>query len=202
MNIKEKYYVRTETIETAPNCWNTLRVTILQNGKEIGSYNRNYSTLYNTFVPFIHHKKEYALYSPDYTSTRIMTLPDCKDLCGEDHSTWGFCPVDYYVPYRPEDGIHGDFGFIAGCVWGDDWSWKLQFLDLRNLTKGEFKREEKFGYLPLPDNIPLEKCVDMETYYDGMLEGEKVDDCEKVVTVAVQKVFDFDENFNATLRGE
>jgi hypothetical protein len=47
----------------------------------------------------------------------------------------------------------GDFGFVWGCVWGDDSSWKVQHLDLSRVQHAEIKREEKFGYLPLSTNV-------------------------------------------------
>lgn len=43
----------------------------------------------------------------------------------------------------------GDFGFVWGCIWGDDSSWKVQFLDLSEVERGRIRREERFGYLKL-----------------------------------------------------
>lgn len=43
----------------------------------------------------------------------------------------------------------GDFGFVWGCVWGDDESWKVQYLDLSGIQHGMLLREERFGYLKL-----------------------------------------------------
>ena len=52
------------------------------------------------------------------------------------------------------------FGFVAGCVWGDDSSWKLQYLDLSRAAEGIVRREERFGYLELPAGRPLAELVD------------------------------------------
>jgi hypothetical protein len=43
----------------------------------------------------------------------------------------------------------GDFGFVWGCIWGDDSSWKVQYLDLSEIRNGVIRREERFGYLKL-----------------------------------------------------
>lgn len=134
------------------NTWGSCTVGVFQDGKQIGSYERNYSLL-KTFEPFRQDNKWYALYSPNYTATRVMELPSCKDLGGEEPASHGFCPVEYWVPTHDydEDEISkaGYFGLIAGFVWGDDSSWKLQWLDLSEASKGIVRREERFGYVPL-----------------------------------------------------
>ena len=198
-DISDRYYVREESKPSRPGCWDILDVIIFKTidegtGQQIGQYERNYPSLYNTFAPFMQHGKEYALYSSDYTSTRIMTLPDCKDLCGEERNEWGFCPTDYYVPYEPELGIHGEFGFVAGCVWGDDSSWKIQFLDLRRIQFGEIKRDDRFGYLELPDDIPLKDCVDTENYF-VKLDGKHTD---RTLSIASRTWFRQDDDLNTT----
>lgn len=87
-----------DTIQNQPGSWQSLRVGVFADGKHIGEYIRNYSAFYRTFFPFAQNGKDYALYSPDYTGTRIMELPSCKDIGGEERSGSGFCPVDYFVP--------------------------------------------------------------------------------------------------------
>lgn len=68
------------------------------NEEQVGEYVRNYPGLMDTFCYFRKGDKEFALYSPDYTATRIMELPTCKDIGGEEPDGGGFCPVDFYVP--------------------------------------------------------------------------------------------------------
>jgi hypothetical protein len=53
-----------------------------------------------------------------------------------------------------------NFGFLSGCVWGDDSSWKLRFIDLSEIPDKKLKIEDKFGYWELP-NMPLRKCINM-----------------------------------------
>lgn len=201
-------------------------------GRKIGEYVRNYSSYGTaTFYPFEQDGKHYALYSSRYTATRVMTLPDCKDLCGETPDAFGFCPTGYYVPHftyewqgpvdpndldptdnpnwagpdviaagfvqeimvdgkksyaRPmdkqytgartkeefkvalddffrrshewddrhpyrTDTFNSEFGFVCGCIWGDDTSWKIQFLDLSRIRDGVLVRDARFGYLEMPN---------------------------------------------------
>ncbi len=50
-------------------------------------------------------------------------------------------------------------GFVSGCVWGDDSSWKTQYLDLSRVEDGFIRREERFGYIELPRSIPLRNAI-------------------------------------------
>lgn len=55
-----------------------------------------------------------------------------------------------------------DFGFVSGCFWGDDSSWKIQFLDLSEAHKGIIKRDDRFGRIHLPREMKLRDAIDME----------------------------------------
>lgn len=210
---KAPYYAKVIAVEeTKPGCWEYLRVGIFdRQDNQLGEYKYNYHNISRTFHPFELRGKWYALYSRDYTATRVMTLPDCKDIGGEEPESWGFCPVDYYVPtleyiesvhkegcprgsetpdytkactcptpmehiWRFPDRIHG---FVAGCVWGDDSSWKIQYLDLSRVEEGIIKREERFGYIELAYRSNLEDAVYLDS--DG-------DSC--TLSIAVQTHFD------------
>ena len=117
-----------EKIDNGKGYWNYLKVGVFQDDIKIGVYIRNYSSLYNTFAPFQQDGKDYAIYSPSYTCTRVMELPSCKAVGGEEPKPNGFCPVELYVPWEKNDGM---YGFVSGCVWGDDsGGWKLEYLDL------------------------------------------------------------------------
>ena len=62
-------------------------------------------------------------------------------------------------------------GFVMGCVWGDDCSWKLERLDLTEAHNGILKREASFGYLELPA-LPLKECLRIsgsENYFNVAL---------------------------------
>ena len=97
-----------------------------------------------------------------------------RRLAAEEPASNGFCPVGFYVPdwwdlhdgtklpgsmyWRPADGQWpaGDFGFVWGCVWGDDSSWKVQYLDLSSVADGVIRRDDRFGYLKLATDTKLE----------------------------------------------
>lgn len=161
----ERFTIKTEKIPQGKNdkgiaYWDHLKVSIFDNGEFIGSYVRNYSSMGKTFFPFEQNGKWYALYSKDYTATRVMKLPECTDICGEEQNAFGFCPYEFYVPKESE----GNFGFVTGCIWGDDSSWKLEFLDLSQIKDGILKREAKFGYLETLDFFDLKDCLDIYSY--------------------------------------
>ena len=154
------YWVKLESVETKPGCWNYTLVHIFEGDKEIGSYKRNYHNFYHTFMPFEQKGKFYALYSETYGETSVMELPSCKKIA---QTKRGFCPVSYSVPCGSEKyGWNGDFAFVAGCFWGDDsGGWKLEFIDLRNIADGGIKQWPKFGYWELPENFDLSELGEL-----------------------------------------
>ncbi|MCP3852502.1 MAG: hypothetical protein GY694_20070 [Gammaproteobacteria bacterium] len=167
------FITKLEEIKNGQNAWNYLLVRIFEVRDnietEIGQYQRNYSGFYHSFFPFKKNGEWFALYSPDYTATRVMSLPDCKDLGGEEPHSNGFCPVDFYVPFNVENVMSAEkdgwFGFVAGCIWGDDSSWKIQHLDLSKVEEGIIVREEKYGYIAMPESIKrLSECFDFLDY--------------------------------------
>lgn len=173
-------------------------IGVFADDKQIGEYQRNYSTLMNTFHAFKSRGKDLALYSKRYDLTRIMSLPDCIDIGGEESTPHGFCPVDFYVPsyvihedrYLDKDkkevvfqfwNFDGEdehidegkviseqlstpFGFVAGCLWGDDTSWKVQYLDLKDAASGKLIRDDRFGYVELAHNQTLREAVRMRDF--------------------------------------
>jgi hypothetical protein len=97
-----------------------------------------------------------------------MELPSCRDIAGEDPNSHGFCPVEYYVPFELPQivaaGRSGHFGFVAGCTWGDDSSWKIQYLDFSQISSGLLTRKELFGYVAMPPKVGLKDCVSLDAY--------------------------------------
>lgn len=186
---KSPFYARViKTKNNGKGYWDYLTVGVFQRrdtllctgrlrDKLVGQYNRNYHSLMKTFYPFERNGKWYALYSKDYTATRVMSLPDCKDIGGEKPESNGFCPAEIYVPKiqrlipmgEDKDGhtkyskkletAYVPFGLIAGCVWGDDSSWKVMCVDLRQIENGILKPDDRFGYVALPRDLSLEKAV-------------------------------------------
>lgn len=179
MDINAKYFAKTETVKgkhIKDNLWegDTLIVSILEkkeDGSEIkiGEYNRSYSNLYQTFYPFIQYGKEYALFATGAYSTKVMELPSCKEIATEQKGRWsGFCPVEYYVPYDPKRGVNGQFGFLVGCGWGDDHTWKIRHLDLSKIHEGIVEQSPRFGYIHMIDikqaSFSLKDSIDL--WYD------------------------------------
>lgn len=184
MSIIEKYIVKTEKKPTGKNTWDVMTVSIfLKEGEtetKIGEYGRNYHSFMNTFCPFVKNGKEYALYSKDYQTTSVMSLPDCKHIAD---SKPGFCPVDFFVPDFEEFYITKQFykeeiekgkdtdnhcsnslkrmeeeeklintrALVAGCVWGDDsGGWKVEMIDISEIENGKISLTDELGYFQLP----------------------------------------------------
>jgi hypothetical protein len=179
----------TERIDNSPRGWDYIRIGVfdIQDGVEqqIGSYVRNYPTLFKTFYAFKKNGRDYALYSPDYTGTRVLELPSCTDLGGEERNPGGFCPTQYYVPWNDNDApdeLAMNAGFVAGCHWGDDTSWKIQFLDLSEVDEGIIKRDDRFGYIELPDKCELAQIISARHY--------EPEDEDYYISIGIQKDFD------------
>ena len=173
--------------------WKSSRIGVFRREgrteEQIGEYVRNYGTFFRTFHSFRRKGRDFALYSPSYTATRVMELPSCRDLGGEEPSTYGFCPVDFHVPCA-DDGTDSeekrlfvDCGFVAGCVWGDDSCWKIQYLDLSNIENGQIHRQERFGYIVLPQDLTLEQAISTWTY------DPQPDEPGQVISIAVERRF-------------
>jgi hypothetical protein len=194
-----RFRVSTAPRPNRPGTWDSTVVTVYDGDVAVGEYVRNYPRYAaETFEPFELNGSWYALYSREYTGTRVMTLPDCRDIGGEEPHGGGFCPVELFVPrYRertltkPGDPtfepkvewifegkadafVDGDIGhgfsqtagpwqnldvaFVAGCVWGDDSSWKLQVIDLTRAHEGILTRSERFGFVEL-GIMPLANAI-------------------------------------------
>lgn len=194
--------VLTYKIDNGKGYINSTQVEVYYNDQKIGEYVRNYcSYAESTFHPFKVDDVWYALYSEDYTATRVAKLTETEfiDWCGEDAHSDGFCPVEIYVPrYKTVEFSFNDtsleckhfdneysddemdeyytgikdnkgqkylgetyckYGFVSGCIWGDDTSWKLRFIDLSDVHNKNITIEEKFGYFELPNNLKLRNCI-------------------------------------------
>jgi len=68
---------------------------------------------------------------------------------------------NHSIPISLEFGFE-NFGFVAGCVWGDDTSWKIEYVDISEAHKGIIKRDARFGYIELPDHLNLKQAIEIE----------------------------------------
>lgn len=180
------YYAKViETVVPKPGCWAYLKIGVFKtdNNEKVGEYIRNYSSMFRTFYPFKVKDKWYALYSKFYTGTRIMSLPDCKDIGGEVDSSGGFCPREFFVPtlcgndypigdsYRhgntrydewiekyPLQTFNPPWAFVSGMIWGGG-SDEVEFIDLSKVEEGIINRTQKFGLLELPDKVNLYEAI-------------------------------------------
>ena len=170
---REKYTFVAIEIESGDGTWDTLRVDIKDaDNITVAKFDRNYPTMYRTFEPFRQGERMFALVSSDYTCTSVLDLQTGDVVASEEPHSMGFCPVGFYVPdwwdihdgsilpgshhWSPHHELpKGDFGFVWGCVWGDDSSWKVQYLDLTSVQAGQIKREERFGYVKLASHPKL-----------------------------------------------
>jgi len=57
-----------------------------------------------------------------------------------------------------------DFGFLCGCVWGDDAEWKIKYIDLSQINSRILSITEKFGYWEIPRTLTLKQCIDMSDW--------------------------------------
>lgn len=130
---------------------------------ERARYARNHA-MFATFEPFRQKGRDLALVSRNYSKSAVLDLTTGEIIAEEPDTEWSFCPVGFYVPdwwdlhddsilpgspyWSKDDELpDGTFGFVWGCVWGDDTTWKIQWLDLSRVTEGVLTREERFGYV-------------------------------------------------------
>ena len=181
---RDRYFVRGTQKESNPGGWATTTVEVFRRAsignkpEKVYEYERNYGLL-KTFEPFRQGGNEYALISPDYSATSVVDLATGLVVASEPTSSDAFCPVGFYVPdwWDLHDGLvipgsehwkedcewpTGQFGFVWGCVWGDDSSWKVQYLDLTAIQSGVIRREERFGYLELATEGYKSPCFELE----------------------------------------
>lgn len=196
----EDYTYKATSKSSRPGCWDILDVKIFYKGCPIGEYERGYHSVHYTFLPFMQRGgKEYALFSSDYTSTSVMRLPSCEVIAEEISDPYGFCPVDYYVPYEEDEGCNvvGNFGFVAGCVWGDDASWKIQFLDLRRIEDGIIVRDDRFGYIELGTDR-LKDSISMHNYCELKDPKHPDTDWDRTVHIAIAASYHLSTNLQPT----
>jgi hypothetical protein len=171
---RERYSAAVKST-TPPDAWPQVDVEIVEGDRVAASYHRNYGML-RTFEPFRQGQRDFALISPRYTATSVVDLASGGIIAGEEPAADGFCPAGFYVPdwWDVHSGIPdeylpgsltwsedyewptGEFGFVWGCVWGDDNSWKVQYLDLSGIQDGVLRRDDRFGYLELAAHPDLE----------------------------------------------
>jgi len=179
---RDRYALRARLVSNEPDAWPSTAVEVCRRSagglEPVASYLRNHG-LYWTFEPFRQGARELALISRDYVATAVLDLATGEVIAEERLDAAGFCSVGFHVPdwWDVHDGSiipgsehwsaddewpDGTFGFVWGCSWGDDSSWKLQHLDLSRVTEGVIARDDRFGYLALADHGWEPPWLDLE----------------------------------------
>lgn len=185
---RDKYCVKVTSSKNVDGTFNSSIVDVYRREakstvlEKICTYSRNLG-IYETFEPFRQGGREYALVSCEYTRTAVLDLLSGTVIAEEAETVprgSGFCPVGFYVPdwwdvnddsmipgseYWTADNEwpDGSFGFVWGCIWGDDSSWKVQHLDLSRIRDGIITRDERFGYLELATSRYRSPSLTLET---------------------------------------
>lgn len=130
MLVPLNYHFKQISEETGCSSFEEREYSVEKEGVEVFRFTRNFNG-YETFHPFQQGSRTFALYSSDYTTTRICDLDVGKDIGGTEPHTIGFCPMEFWT------GPDGNYGLVWGCVWGvPD---QPMGLDLRRVSEGIVK---------------------------------------------------------------
>lgn len=96
------YKTKTTEIKSDKGCWSKTLVEIFKEEEKIGEYVRGYPRHgAATFAPFHLFGRDWALYSQDYQTIELMTLPDCRPVELTEESKkdiYSYCPIEILVP--------------------------------------------------------------------------------------------------------
>lgn len=168
---RDRYRVETARVSNGPGHWDSCVGTVLdtayQKPRVVATVTRDYPNF--PYEPFRQGDRDYMLVAPHHTGTSVLDLATGEIVAAEPVAAGGFCPVGFHVPdwwdvhdgsilpgsqyWQPEyEQPSGLYGFVWGCVWGDDSSWKVQHLDLSRVADGVLQRDDRYGYVPLATN--------------------------------------------------
>jgi hypothetical protein len=110
------------------------------------------------------------IYIPQYVhSKHTMNIQGKDDTYDSYYVDCDSEPEEFKSEIESDDFVslqYCNFGFLCGCVWGDDTSWKLRYVDLSKIPEKILTITEKFGYWELP-SLPLQKCIRMDGWEPG-----------------------------------
>ncbi len=178
------YKIETVTRKSNPGCWDVIDITIKKDEEVVFEVTRRYSTMAEETTKFFElDGKEIVVYSDDYQTLNFFNLTDRQPIQLDEESKkqiYGFCPVEIIIPrYKIEDEwyemdndngpLYHDFAMVSGCAWGDDSSWKLNIIDLKDLLSGKVRYvtnledlEPKWLYEELPSQLKLKDCFNID----------------------------------------
>lgn len=188
---RERFCTATAPLSNGSGVSASLQVDVFERGagaqlRPLAHYVRNHAA-FHAFEPFRQGARHYALIARDYTRSAVLDLGSGEVIAEEaetDPPGCGFCPVGFYVPdwWDIHDGSvipgspywnadrewpDGRFGLVWGCVWGDDSSWKVEYLDLSRISEGLIQRDARFGYLELATTAYRSPAHSIEPPPDG-----------------------------------
>ncbi len=95
------------------------------------------------------------IWVPTYQIEVEAAMPP-EELKKYPKENWHWLSVDRYSKeynrdlWEPDKEVfHENFAFIAGCVWGDDSSWKIEVRDISRAHEGIIKPINGWGYYPM-----------------------------------------------------
>lgn len=191
MSPRERFTLEATPVENGKGYWSYRDCTVKdeQTQEIVARWTYRYS-MRPPFEPFRQGDRFYALMATDYTRTSVIDLHTGEIIATEAPEYYdeaktktgaGFCPVGFYAPdwWDIHDGSikpgtrfwnkdmekpDGTYAFVWGCYWGDDSSWKVQYLDLSKISEGKVLRDDRFGYVELATISP--KAEDFIRIYD------------------------------------
>ena len=129
------------------------RVMELSNCKDLGGEDKSNVDYENHFCPIEFYVPTYRSFKFDFNGKEEQDWLKGDECLDKDYEKLKLSPIKYC-----------NFGFVAGCFWGDDSSCKIQFLYLSEVEKGIIKRDERFGYLEMPSKMELKDAIDMSRW--------------------------------------
>jgi hypothetical protein len=144
----------------------SLSVAVLRDSEVFGEYERDARDMFNTFQPFIGPDiRTYALFARKYSVTRVMSLPDCDEVGGDQANAYAnFYPMSYYVPYDPARGLDGSSGFVGGRSLGLGRRQSVGLLDLRDVRSVVTNRSTSFVGMSVPIDMSLVDAIDLSDW--------------------------------------
>lgn len=134
----------------------------------------------DTFCPVEHYVPQFRILKLTLDNNKHFSLMYEWDNAKEKMEIEGSPNWSVY-----QDWTYADFGFVSGCHWGDDSSWKVWFLDLAGIKNGEgIKKYAKFGFPELARGRDLPSSLIFDEYI-----GEKQPDLRPEGVKIIQEIY-------------
>lgn len=110
------------------------------------------------------------------------------DRTGKFAGTFNSNPEEFEEPHETDEWIiqpisYSSFGFVSGCIWGDDSSMKIRFFDLTKIKEGIITYDDRFGYIELHNKLSLAESINIWNSFSD------IDKCK--ISITTNKVFNF-----------